>query len=308
MTTKHSRRTGTARRFEPSAYAGIALRSVVAATVWWWLRFEAGVSPAVVSSGSPHLDLLVFILVPTVLAGLFIIGMPDGRPLAQRRVLAVLTLAALVVWLVELAALRNELLPRLGLPASAWLAGLVHVDALIAFTLGIVVLRTACSRSRTPRRRTAREWLPIAASIAGALLIACATIAVVARVDTQLLAAYPRLRIDLERLGVVGASFPQGLLYYLAYLGQFALLEAFFRGTLLRRLRESVGVAAIPCAAFAYMVLHLHKPPVEAAASFFGGLLLGAIAWRSGGIAIGFALHAGIALFMEVLAFGLRTR
>ena len=93
-------------------------------------------------------------------------------------------------------------------------------------------------------------------------------------------------------------------LWWPVYALQFAAIEAFFRGFLVLGLARRVGSAAIVIAVVPYMMIHFVKPPAEAAASVVGGIVLGALALRTGSIVWGIALHLAVAALMDVLALG----
>ncbi len=91
--------------------------------------------------------------------------------------------------------------------------------------------------------------------------------------------------------------------YELFYGFDFIFIEFFFRGFLVMAFARVVGTKAIlPMCAF-YVAIHFGKPMGEAISSFFGGLLLGIIAYYSRSIAGGIIVHIGIAWLMEIGAF-----
>jgi membrane protease YdiL (CAAX protease family) len=51
-------------------------------------------------------------------------------------------------------------------------------------------------------------------------------------------------------------------------------------------------------------MIHFVKPPLEAAASIVGGIVMGALALRSRSIWWGAALHVAIAALMDVMSLG----
>ena len=77
-------------------------------------------------------------------------------------------------------------------------------------------------------------------------------------------------------------------------------IELFFRGFLIFAFVRYVGAAAIlPMATF-YCSIHFGKPMFECVSSFFGGLILGVIAYRTQSIVGGLAVHLGVAWMMEI--------
>ena len=114
---------------------------------------------------------------------------------------------------------------------------------------------------------------------------------------------YPR---GLKKLGllfwVLGVDPPQSslLFYELIYGLDFVSIEYFFRGFLVLAFLKYVGPGSIlPMAAF-YVSIHFGKPMVETISSFFGGGLLGILAFYSRSIWGGIVVHMGIAWLMEL--------
>ena len=52
-----------------------------------------------------------------------------------------------------------------------------------------------------------------------------------------------------------------------------------------------------------YFFVHINKPELEALSSFFGGTILGVVAYYSKSILGGIVIHVGIALLMEYFAY-----
>lgn len=109
---------------------------------------------------------------------------------------------------------------------------------------------------------------------------------------------YPRARtlyLDNTPYKILGTT-----LYEIAYSLDFVVTEYFFRGFLILALARFAGPKVIlPMCAF-YLSIHFDKPMGEAISSFFGGLILGILAYRSGSIYGGIIVHLGIALLMEL--------
>jgi hypothetical protein len=88
--------------------------------------------------------------------------------------------------------------------------------------------------------------------------------------------------------------------YEICYGLDFTSIELFFRGFMVIAFARYVGMNAIlPMAAF-YLSIHYGKPMGEAISSFFGGTILGVIAYHSRSIVGGIMVHAGIAWLMEI--------
>lgn len=94
------------------------------------------------------------------------------------------------------------------------------------------------------------------------------------------------------------------LVWWVFYIAQFVAVENFFRGFLVQGLAPRLGSLAIVVATVPYLMIHFSKPPLEAAASVVGGLVMGTLALRTRSIVWGVGLHVAIALLMDVMALG----
>ncbi len=89
------------------------------------------------------------------------------------------------------------------------------------------------------------------------------------------------------------------LFFELCYGVDFVVTEFFFRGFLILAFAKFVGRGSIlPMVAF-YVFIHFGKPLGETISSFFGGMLLGVIAYESKSIIGGIIAHLGVAWLME---------
>jgi hypothetical protein len=87
------------------------------------------------------------------------------------------------------------------------------------------------------------------------------------------------------------------------YGADFVMVEFLFRGFMVMTLVEVIGIHAVLPMATVYCVFHFGKPAGETISSFFGGTLLGIVAYHSRSIYGGIFVHWGIAFLMEVFAF-----
>jgi hypothetical protein len=146
------------------------------------------------------------------------------------------------------------------------------------------------------------RWRGIAAhwKIYAALFLVSAPFVIVASTTQQFQNQYPLLEINPGQLEV----WRDLVRWWPMYLVQFVAIESFFRGHLVIGLARRFGSSAIFIAVVPYMMIHFVKPPTEALASVLGGIVLGALALRTGSIIWGVALHMGIAALMDVMALG----
>ena len=133
------------------------------------------------------------------------------------------------------------------------------------------------------------------------LLMLLVTIPLVAIASTQsdFLAVYPKAKL-LNKIPMNNwIDKWRYLVFELCYGFDFVSIEFFFRGFLILSLMRICGMhCIIPVACF-YCAIHFGKPMGEAISSFFGGTLLGIIAYNTGSIWGGLIVHLGIAWMME---------
>jgi membrane protease YdiL (CAAX protease family) len=99
--------------------------------------------------------------------------------------------------------------------------------------------------------------------------------------------------------------FPLYLLAYeLCYGSEFFHIEFFFRGFLILAFAKYVGIKSVLPVAVFYCFVHFGKPPGECISSYFGGIILGVLSYRTKSIAAGVMIHVGIAWLMELVAGG----
>ncbi|HEY1023007.1 MAG TPA: CPBP family intramembrane glutamic endopeptidase, partial [Flavisolibacter sp.] len=80
----------------------------------------------------------------------------------------------------------------------------------------------------------------------------------------------------------------------------FFSIELFFRGFLIFAFAKYAGQGAILPMAIFYCTIHFGKPLGECISSYFGGIILGVVAYRTQTILGGFLVHVGIAWLMEL--------
>ena len=110
---------------------------------------------------------------------------------------------------------------------------------------------------------------------------------------------YPRLR----KINNANGTDLDMLTYELFYGMDFVSIEFFFRGFMVMAFIRYLGPHAILPMAVFYMSIHYGKPMGEAISSFFGGTILGVLAFHSRSIYGGIMVHMGIAWLMELGGF-----
>jgi len=135
------------------------------------------------------------------------------------------------------------------------------------------------------------------------ILLCMVPLIVIASTQTDFQQAYPKLKMVSFIDHYTNTSWPWKFIFEICYGLDFISIELFFRGFLIIGLMRFAGINSIlPMAAF-YCTIHFGKPLGECISSFFGGLALGVIAYRTKSIVGGLMVHLGIAYLMETAGF-----
>lgn len=133
------------------------------------------------------------------------------------------------------------------------------------------------------------------------LLLLMLPLLIWAATQPDFLAVYPRVyKLDLPLQ--TAHKTVLSLLYELCYASDFVTTEFFFRGFLILAFMRIAGPQAILPMCVFYVTIHFGKPLGETISSFFGGWLLGILAYETRSIYGGIIVHLGIALLMEIIA------
>ena len=139
------------------------------------------------------------------------------------------------------------------------------------------------------------RWQPY-----GLMLLLMLPLIMFASTQPDFLEAYPRVRQIDFIAPYTECLLCHRLLYEFSYGIDFITIELFFRGFLIFGFIRYAGAAAIVPMATFYCSIHFGKPLLECISSFFGGLVLGVVAYRTRSIVGGLAVHVGIAWMMEL--------
>ena len=132
------------------------------------------------------------------------------------------------------------------------------------------------------------------------LLLLLVPVVALAATRPDFLHVYPKVKNIAFIDGYASPVWPWKLGYELSYGLDFLSIELFFRGLLVIGLVRYAGEQAIlPMAAF-YCTIHFGKPLGECISSYFGGLILGVLAYRTRSILGGLIVHLGLAWMMEL--------
>lgn len=179
--------------------------------------------------------------------------------------------------------------------AGFWNSVIYFPAKVIGTSLGLYVLWQVTGKDD--------RWMGLRSPIAGMqpywlMLLLMVPLILLAATQPDFQAVYPKLQ------HAVPAGIPppwyQVLLFELAYGSDFITIELFFRGFLVVYLARWADAKAILPMAVLYCVIHFGKPLGECISSFFGGMLLGIVSYRTQSIWGGLVVHLGIAWLMEV--------
>ena len=138
------------------------------------------------------------------------------------------------------------------------------------------------------------------------LLLLMVPLVLAAATQSDFLETYPRLR----HTGLPNTTLKYQLLnglYELCYAVDFINTEFFFRGFLILAFARFAGPRVILPMCVFYVSIHFEKPLGETISSFFGGWILGILAYETKSIYGGIIVHLGIALLMEAVAMAAHT-
>jgi hypothetical protein len=139
------------------------------------------------------------------------------------------------------------------------------------------------------------QWKPYAI-----MLLVMVPLIAFASTQHDFLRVYPKLRQVFFLDPYISHTWPWRLLFEISYGLDFVTIELFFRGFLVFAFVRYVGPDAIVPMAVFYCSIHFGKPLFECVSSFFGGMLLGIVAYRTRSILGGLMVHLGIAWMMEL--------
>ncbi|HLX93826.1 MAG TPA: CPBP family intramembrane glutamic endopeptidase, partial [Puia sp.] len=124
-----------------------------------------------------------------------------------------------------------------------------------------------------------------------------------ASIQYDFLFVYPKLNSIMPTADSSSYPWLYKLIFEISYGLDFINIELFFRGFLLLGLCGfAVSDTILPMASF-YCCIHFGKPLLECVSSYFGGIALGIIAYRTKSIWGGLIIHLGIAWLMEFFGY-----
>lgn len=172
----------------------------------------------------------------------------------------------------------------------AW-AGIQIFAYLILPVIVCIIFRINLATVGWSIRGLKEHWRPYA----GILFVALPAVVAVS-FSSEFQAKYPLLEVrDGSQIDLA-----QMLIWWAFYAVQFLAIESFFRGFLVLGLADAFGMNAVLIAMLPYLAIHFSKPPLEAAASIVGALIMGILALRSRSIWLGVVVHIAVAGTMDV--------
>lgn len=228
-----------------------------------------------------------------------------NRPQALRRVFAVLACASvcllllhygkftstMVYWLKETSIAALEQTGWYELVAYGWWTG-CHLLAFIIIPWLVIrfVLREKMRDFGWRINESAQHWRSYLLLLSPILVFVF-----IASLGQDFVTHYPFYKL-------ASRSWVDFLLWECLYLSQFVFLEFFFRGFMLQALRPALGANAVWVMCVPYLMIHFPKLWPEAGGAILFGLFLGILALQSRSIWGGVAVHAGVALSMDIAA------
>ena len=135
------------------------------------------------------------------------------------------------------------------------------------------------------------------------LLLFMLPLIAIASTQADFLRKYPTFAHIIQVSFVNPVTFIKLAVYEILYGFDYVAIELFFRGFVLYAISRFLGKGAIIPMATMYVFIHFGKPMGETISSFFGGVILGVIAYETKSIAGGIIVHCGIAYMMEIGGF-----
>lgn len=135
------------------------------------------------------------------------------------------------------------------------------------------------------------------------MLLIMMPIIIIASTQNDFLHRYPMFQNFENSTDSMGLHIIKLITYEILYGSDFVMTELFFRGFVVFTLAHFLGRGCIIPMAAMYVFIHFGKPAGETISSFFGGTILGVIAYETRSIVGGVIVHCGIAYMMEFGGF-----
>lgn len=135
------------------------------------------------------------------------------------------------------------------------------------------------------------------------MLLIVVPLIIIASFTSDFIQAYPRFKPwQFENFDVI-PLWISTIIFEILYMIDFVMVEWIFRGALVIGMIAIMGKESILPMVSVYVFLHFGKPLGETISSFFGGYILGVLAYYTRHIWGGVILHIGVALTMEIMGF-----
>ena len=132
------------------------------------------------------------------------------------------------------------------------------------------------------------------------MLLCVIPLIIFASTQVDFLRMYPKAKTIYFINNYTHHSWFWKLLYEISYGLDFVSIELFFRGFLIIGFIRFAGINTILPMAVFYCTIHFGKPLAECISSYFGGIILGVLAYRTKSILGGLMVHLGLAWMMEI--------
>lgn len=132
------------------------------------------------------------------------------------------------------------------------------------------------------------------------MLLLMLPLVTIASFQSDFLHSYPSYKGIINDTNPDYSTWIKIMTFESLYGGDYVMTELFFRGFILFNLARFMGKGSILPMAAMYVFIHFGKPAGETISSFFGGTILGIIAYETRSIYGGIIVHCGIAYMMEI--------
>jgi hypothetical protein len=288
-------------------YRQINFRSLVFTTLFVailiTINFIVGIEKRIYALRFPF-SLISFIISYSLVFGIAYCFQFIGKPISaikSRKLFFVYFLIAVIIFSIKQIHWQIPLLNSFDCPWKKYWMIVLQLPLKLFFLLAVLFFVWKSDRDKESFfGLTTKNFQPKPYLFILALLI---PVVAIAATQHDFLQAYPKVKNIYFVNNYTHQQWLWKLIYEISYSLDFVSIELFFRGFLVIGFIRFVGADAIlPMTAF-YCTIHFGKPLGECISSFFGGMILGVIAYRTKSIFGGLIVHLGIAWAMEFFGY-----
>lgn len=179
----------------------------------------------------------------------------------------------------------------------------VGINAMSFFTVAIPILIFYYLKDRDKNHIYGLSAYKFDARPYFTMLLIMLPLIIAASFNESFLRQYPMYKTSRAHLHLNIPEWMTVASYEIAYGLDFITVEFLFRGFFVIAMIGILGRGSVITMAVIYCYLHFGKPAGEAISSFFGGYILGVVAYETRSIWGGIIVHMGIAWMMELTSF-----